>query len=119
MLNKRGSLSFSFDNILNIDSKEVEKNFFVKKYKIISHKDLLDEYKDYINYNKKNSLKENLRFLDINKKLFLEEFTNEFVAENDIEKIKDEKNKKVKEASKKIKDRLDDIELIFFCNINK
>ena len=111
LLNKRGSLSFSFDNILNIDSKEVEKNFFVKKYKIISHKDLLDEYKDYINYNKKNSLKENLRFLDINKKLFLEEFTNEFVAENDIEKIKDEKNKKVKEASKKIKDRLDDIEL--------
>ena len=113
LLNKRNSLSFSFDNIFNVNNNEKEKSFFVKKYKIISHKDLFSEYKNYYN---QNPLVENSRFLDINKKLFLENFTNEFVVENDVEKIKKEKIKKIKEASKKIKDKLEENELKNYIN---
>ena len=113
LLNKRNSLSFSFDNIFNVNINEKEKSFFVKKYKIISHKDLFSEYKNYYN---QNPLVENSRFLDINKKLFLENFTNEFVVENDVEKIKKEKIKKIKEASKKIKDKLEENELKNYIN---
>ena len=39
-INKRNSLSFSFDNIFNVNDNEKEKSFFAKKYKIISRTEL-------------------------------------------------------------------------------
>ena len=108
-LNKKVSHSFSSDNIF----KEEEKNLFIKKYQIISHEDLFNEFS---NYNQKNPFVANDEFIGINKKLFLEEYTNELVAENDIEKIRNEKMKKVKEASKKINAKLEEKELKHFLN---
>ena len=108
-LNKKVRHSFSSDNIF----KEDEKDLFVKKYQIISHEDL---FKEFSNYNQKNPFVANDEFIGINKKLFLEEYTNELVAENDLEKIKNEKMKKVKEASRKINAKLEEKELKRFLN---
>ena len=108
-LNKKVRHSFSSDNIF----KEDEKNLFIKKYQIISHEDLFNEFS---NYNQKNPFVAKDEFIGINKKLFLEEYTNELVAENDIEKIRNEKMKKVKEASKKINAKLEEKELKHFLN---
>ena len=105
-LNKKVRPSFSSDNIFNNNANE--KKLFIKKYQIISHQDLFNEFSDYAH---KNSLMQNDEFSGINKKLFLEKYTNELVIENDIDKIKSEKMKRIKEISKKIKTKLEEKEL--------
>ena len=91
--------------MLNIN----EKRIFIKKYQILSHQELLNEFSNYNSID--NNKKASLDFSGINKKLFIEEYTNELVAEKDEEKRKEEKIKKIKETSKIIKNKLEQKEL--------
>ena len=102
---KKPRHSFSSDNMLNIN----EKRIFIKKYQILSHQELLNEFSNYNSID--NNKKASLDFSGINKKLFIEEYTNELVAEKDEEKRKEEKIKKIKETSKIIKNKLEQKEL--------
>ena len=103
-LNKNLRSSFSSDNIFNPKESQI----FIKKYKIISHKDLFEEYNDF---KRKDPVLCNSDFSGINKKLFIDEYSNELVAENDLEKMRNEKMQKIKEASKKINKKLEEYEL--------
>ena len=103
-LNKKLRSSFSSDNIFNPKESQI----FIKKYKIISHKDLFEEYNDF---RRNDPILCNSDLSGINKKLFIDEYSNELVAENDLEKKRNEKLQKIKEASKKINKKLEEYEL--------
>ena len=102
-LNKKVRHSFSSDNIFNINEKKIS----IKKYQMISPQDLLSEFSNYND----NNLMASLDYSGINKKLFIEEYSNELVAESDKEKMKDERTQKIKQSSRLIKNRLEEKEL--------
>ena len=103
-LNKKRRSSFSSENLFNIKKNKI----LIKRYKSISRKDLFNEY---CKYNSNNPLFSG-DFSGINKKLFIDEYSNEeLVADEDIEKIKSERLKRIKEASMEIKYKLEDKEL--------
>ena len=112
--NKKILNALSSDNIFN----EKEKKIFIKKQQIISPKDLFDEYTNYTNKNNKNNNKQIISndFSIINKNLFIKKYANELVAEKDLEKIKEEKMRKVKEASRIINNKLEEKELRNYLN---
>ena len=112
--NKKILNALSSDNIFN----EKEKKIFIKKQQIISPKDLFDEYTNYTNKNNKNNNKQIISndFSIINKNLFIKKYANELVAEKDLEKIKEEKMRKVKEASRLINNKLEEKELRNYLN---
>ena len=112
--NKKILNALSSNNIFN----EKEKKIFIKKQQIISPKDLFDEYTNYTNKNNKNNNKQIISndFSIINKNLFIKKYANELVAEKDLEKIKEEKMRKVKEASRIINNKLEEKELRNYLN---
>ena len=115
--NKKILNALSSDNIFN----EKEKKIFIKKQQIISPKDLFDEYTNYTNKNNKNNKNNNKQIISndfsiINKNLFIKKYANELVAEKDLEKIKEEKMRKVKEASRIINNKLEEKELRNYLN---
>ena len=112
-LNKLMKHSFSGDNIFN--KPEKEKKIITRKINFISYNELFNEY---INYNKNNNLLERSDFTGINKKFIVEEFSNDMVAEEDLEQKKNEKMKRIKEATKLIKNRLEEKELNNFLKKN-
>ena len=105
-LNKKLINIFSSDNIF----KNKEKKIFSKKHQMISPKDLFQEYSNYNNINNNNTSINN-NSLRINKNLFIKKYANELVSEFDLEKIREEKRKKIKEISKMINDKLEEKDL--------
>ena len=105
-LNKKLINIFSSDNIF----KNKEKKIFSKKHQMVSPKDLFQEYSNYNNINNNNTSINN-NSLRINKNLFIKKYANELVSEFDLEKIREEKRKKIKEISKMINDKLEEKDL--------
>ena len=110
-LNKKLLNAFSCDNIF----KQKEKQILSQKHQIISPKDLFKEYSNYNNKNNNDTFINN-NSLRINKKLFIKKYANELVSEYDIEKIRQERTKRIKEASRIINNKLEEKELKNYLN---
>ena len=110
-LNKKLLNAFSCDNIF----KQKEKQILSQKHQIISPKDLFKEYSNYNNKNNNDTFINN-NSLRINKKLFIKKYANELVSEYDIEKIREERTKRIKEASRIINNKLEEKELKNYLN---
>ena len=110
-LNKKLLNAFSCDNIF----KQKEKQILSQKHQIISPKDLFKEYSNYNNKNNNDTFINN-NSLRINKKLFIKKYANELVSEYDIDKIRQERTKRIKEASRIINNKLEEKELKNYLN---
>ena len=106
-LNKKLLNAFSCDNIFKQKEKQI--------LKIISPKDLIKEYSNYNNKNNNDTFINN-NSLRINKKLFIKKYANELVSEYDIDKIREERTKRIKEASRIINNKLEEKELKNYLN---
>ena len=90
---------------------------FNRRKNFVSPKEFFQEYMDYY---KKNPVVDISEFSFMNKKLFIERYTNDLVTEQkNLEKIKNEKNKKRLENTKAIKEKLEEKELNNFLKKRK
>ena len=110
-INKKLLNAFSSDNIL----REKQKKILNQKHQIISPKDLFKEYRNYNKKNNNNTLLNN-NSLRINQKLFMKKYANELVSEYDIEKIREERTKRIKEASRIINIKLEEKDFKNYLN---
>ena len=101
-------------NLFNLRESQI---FFNRKKDFVSPKEF---YQDYINYYNKNPIPNMNEFSGINKKLFVERYTNDLVTEQkNLEQIKNDKIKKRHENTKIIKEKIDEKELNNFLKKKK
>ena len=112
--NRKLRFSPSVGTLFNISKS----NIFNRKKDSISPKEF---FQDYLNYYNKNPIFDEINgFSGINKKLFVERYTNDLVTEQkNLEIIKNEKIKKRQEKTKEIKEKLEEKELINFLKKKK
>ena len=103
--NKKLNFSPSIDFTTNLNSNQI----YNKKKDFISPNDIFQDYKKYLY---KNPIVDINNFSGINKKLFIERYTNELVNEKKYnELIKNNKIKKIQEYTRIIKEKLEEKEL--------
>ena len=100
--NRKLRFSPSVGTLFNISKS----NIFNRKKDSISPKEF---FQDYLNYYNKNPIFDEINgFSGINKKLFVERYTNDLVTEQkNLEIIKNEKIKKRQEKTREIKEKLE------------
>ena len=112
-LHKNMVYSSSTGNLLNLK----ENSLYIKKNEFVSPKRI---FKDYFQYYKKNPIVNIKEFSRINKKIFIKQYTNDLVTEQkNIDKKKEEKNKRIKENSRIIKAKIEEKELNSFLKNKK
>lgn len=112
-LHKNMVYSSSTGNLLNL--KENPLSF--RKYEFVSPKEI---FQDYFKYYKKNPIVDIMEFSGINKKQFIKQYTNDLVTEQkNLDKKKEEKNKKIQENSRLIKAKIEEKELNNFLKNKK
>ena len=112
--NKKLNLSPSAGNLFNLSKS----NIFNRRKDCISPKEFFQDYLNY--YNKNPNFDEINGFSGINKKLFVERYTNDLVTEQkDLEIIKNEKIRKRQEKTRIIKEKLEEKELKNFLKKKK
>ncbi len=120
---KKNEKSINSTSIKKLNFFPSTNSMFFRESQILSKRDLIspkDFFKDYIEYYNKNSIVDKNGFSGINKKLFVERYTNDLVTERKyLEMKKFEKMKKREENTRLIKEKLEEKEINNFLKKEK
>jgi hypothetical protein len=120
---KKNEKSINSATMKKMNFSPSDYSIFSKESQLLNKRDLIspkDFFKDYIQYYNKSPIVDNDGFSGINKKLFIERYTNDLVSEKKyLEMKKIEKMKKREESTRLIKEKLEERELINFLKKKK
>ena len=120
---KKNEKSINSATIKKMNFSPSDYSIFSKESQLFNKRDLISPkefFKDYIQYYNKSPIVDKDGFSGINKKLFIERYTNDLVSEKKyIEMKKIEKMKKRQESTRLIKEKLEERELANFLKKKK
>ena len=120
---KKNEKSINSATMKKMNFSPSDYSIFSKASQLLNKRDLIspkDFFKDYIQYYNKSPIVDNDGFSGINKKLFIERYTNDLVSEKkNLEMKKIEKMKKREESTRLIKEKLEEREIVNFLKKKK